>query len=58
MKGYIKAYEFIDGLSYWLFNMKKQDTVELPNLKAYSTKVAINSKKLDNISKVVHYIPD
>ncbi|KAJ9579734.1 hypothetical protein L9F63_004660 [Diploptera punctata] len=58
MKGCVEASEYIDGLHHGTFRLKKQDYVELPTTAAYTGKLGINIKKIQDISKVTHYIPD
>ncbi|KAJ9593391.1 hypothetical protein L9F63_015095 [Diploptera punctata] len=57
-RGCVEASEYIDGLHHGTFRLKKQDYVELPTTAAYTGKLDINIKKIQDISKVTHYIPD
>lgn len=54
MKGYIKAREFIERLASTLFKLNFHVIIRIN----YNAKVPINYKKLEDVSKVVHYIPD
>ncbi|PSN40966.1 hypothetical protein C0J52_22716 [Blattella germanica] len=58
MKDCVEASQYIDGLNNGTFRLKKQNDVELPTTAAYNGKLAINIKKLQDIAKVTHYIPD
>ena len=57
-KGYVQAYEYIQGLVYATFRLAKTNEVSLPSGKAYGGKVPIMKKKLDDVSKVTQYIPE
>lgn len=58
-KGYLVAHEYIDGLAKYIFLLQKPNTrPELPSTKAYNNKVPINTKKMDDIRKIVQYVPD
>lgn len=56
--GYVAVKDFIDGMLTERFNLFKGGNVTLPSLSAYSGNVAIKKQKLDDVSKVMHYIPD
>lgn len=57
--GYIKVSAFIGGMIFETFKLKKgASIVVMPTDKAYNSKIPINSKKIEDIRKVLHYIPD
>ncbi|KAG8307095.1 hypothetical protein J6590_031495 [Homalodisca vitripennis] len=57
-KGYVQTYEYIQGIVSATFRLAKTGKVSLPSAKAYGGPVPIMKKKLDDISKVTHYIPE
>ncbi|KAG8284681.1 hypothetical protein J6590_097758 [Homalodisca vitripennis] len=57
-KGYVQTYEYIQGIVSATFRLAKTGEVSLPSAKAYGGPVPIMKKKLDDISKVTHYIPE
>jgi len=58
LKGYVIASYYIDGIQRVTFNLNKgRENVLLPEDKIYSEKVAVNPKKLQDVSKVRQYIP-
>jgi hypothetical protein len=57
LKGYVKASNFIDGLLSVTFKLNKTKEVLFPEDKIYQDKVAVNPKKIQDISKVRQYIP-
>lgn len=57
LKGYVKASNFIDGLLSVTFKLNKTKEVLFPEDKIYQDKVAVNLKKIQDISKVRQYIP-
>ena len=58
-KGYLTAFDFIDGFSKVSFRlMKGNEEVVLPTIKAYSGQVPITAKKLADVRSIVRYIPD
>lgn len=51
--------QFIDSPVTYTFKLKKTNTVVLPDTKAYPVgKVPIKKEKLQDLQKVIHYIPD
>ncbi|CAH1114844.1 unnamed protein product [Psylliodes chrysocephalus] len=58
--GIVKVRPFIDGLMFHEFSLGKPAGVcpDLPSEPAYSGKIPINFKKMDNIKKLVQYVPD
>ncbi|KAG8316844.1 hypothetical protein J6590_040099 [Homalodisca vitripennis] len=56
-KGYVQTYEYIQGIVSATFRLAKTGEVSLPSAKAYGGPVPIMKKKLNDISKVTHYIP-
>lgn len=57
-KGYVYARDFIDGMSCNVFKLFKAGRLELPSQRAYTGQVPIKVKKLQDISKITHYITD
>ncbi|KAG8245325.1 hypothetical protein J6590_005638 [Homalodisca vitripennis] len=57
-RGYVQTSEFIDGAVFVSFKMNKTDVVQLPTTHAYSGKVPIKKKKINDVSSVLNYIPD
>lgn len=58
-KGYLTASEYIDGLTKASFQLVKgNEEVVLPKAMAYNGHVPINGKKLADLQKIVHYIPE
>ena len=57
-KGYVEAHEFIDGLVKKTFRLMKKDVSGFPTSSAYSSCVPLNSKKLNDLRKLLQYIPD
>lgn len=57
LKGYVKASNFIDGLLSVTFKLNKTKEVLFPEDKIYQDKVAVNPKRIQDISKVRQYIP-
>ncbi|KAG8263550.1 hypothetical protein J6590_030705 [Homalodisca vitripennis] len=57
-KDYMQTYEYIQGIVSATFRLAKTGEVSLPSAKAYGGPVPIMKKKLDDISKVTHYIPE
>lgn len=58
-KGEVKAKTFIGGLQQHTFSLKKtQTTPDLPTTPAYTAKVPINRKKIDDLKKFKNYIPE
>lgn len=58
--GIVKVRPFIGGLVVHEFSLGKPFGVcpELPAEPAYTGKIPINSKKMDNLKKLVQYIPE
>ena len=57
--GIIEARPFIDGLTAFQFPLLKGGCkADLPDKQAYSGPVPINKKKLDDVKKILQYIPD
>lgn len=56
--GYLTGHASIDGINVDIFKLFKGGNLMLPTEKAYSGKVPIKSKKIEDVSKVMHYIPD
>lgn len=59
-KGYVTASEFIDGLVKKTFLLQKPKTgvPQIPTEKAYNKKIPIKDKKIQDVAKIVTYIPD
>ncbi|KAG8326620.1 hypothetical protein J6590_035710 [Homalodisca vitripennis] len=58
-RGYVTARRFIDGLnSDSIFKLYKGGEVILPSERAYNGKVPIKVAKLNDVSKIIHYVPD
>lgn len=52
-------YKHLSLLTVLYFQTKKNNTVVLPDTKAYPVgKVPIKKEKLQDLQKVIHYIPD
>lgn len=58
--GIVKVRPFIDGLIFYEFALGKPAGVcpALPTETAYTGKIPINYKKMDNLKKLVQYVPD
>lgn len=58
--GCIKAYDFIDGIIFHTFRVgsSSQTLYTLPNPAYSSDRIPINIKKINDIKKVMRYIPD
>lgn len=57
--GFLVAREFIDGLSSFKFHLSKNvASPPFPNERAYEEKVPIKTKKLEDLMKVLTYIPE
>lgn len=58
-KGYVVTSPFIDNPVKKTFKLKKTNTIQLPDTQAHPTgKVPIKKKKLQDLRKIIHYIPD
>ncbi|KAL4720658.1 hypothetical protein ACJJTC_018253 [Scirpophaga incertulas] len=58
-KGYLTCSEFIDGFVKATFLLQKPFTIpKIPETLAYVTKIPINEKKMNDIKKIIQYIPD
>ncbi|KAL4708423.1 hypothetical protein ACJJTC_019659 [Scirpophaga incertulas] len=58
-KGYLTCSEFIDGFVKATFLLQKPSTIpKIPETLAYVTKIPINEKKMNDIKKIIQYIPD
>lgn len=59
-KGYVEVCEFIDGFNSETFKLLKIKANELvfPGEKAYDGQVSINIKKINDLKKIIQYIPD
>lgn len=55
--GYVTARSFIEGINT-VFKLYKGGEGSLPTEKVYNGKVSIKQKKLQDVTKIVHYIPD
>lgn len=59
MPGYVKTYDFIDGLNSKTFKMVKNKANQtLPENRAYTEPVSINDKKIQDIIKLIKYVPN
>lgn len=57
--GYVIANDFIDGFVTSTYNLAKTaNKPQLPTDRAYTQKVPIKTKKIEDIAKIVKYIPD
>ncbi|KAF6215779.1 hypothetical protein GE061_000114 [Apolygus lucorum] len=57
MPGYVKTYDFIDGLSSSTFKLaKNRASQDLPSQKAYDGPIAINSKKIADVVELMKYV--
>lgn len=57
--GYVETSVFIDNPVKLTFKLKKANVVQLPNTLSYPMgKVPIKKEKLQDLQKVIHYIPD
>lgn len=56
--GFVMTSSYIGGLLYDVFKLNKTSCVVLPTVKAYNARIPINSKKLQDIKKIVHYVPE
>lgn len=56
--GTVVANTFIDGLMSHTFQLKKTNNVEISPGKSYNNKIPINIKKMQDIRKVMQYIPE
>lgn len=56
--GYVDAYPYIDSLLSQSFKLSKVREVRLPTTPAYDQVVPIKAKKVLDIRKIVHYIPE
>lgn len=52
------AYEFTDIIHSEKLKIFKGGNVVFPTDKVYDVKVLINIKKIQDVAKVVHYVPD
>lgn len=58
-KGYLTCSELIDGFVKATFLLQKPSTIpKIPETLAYVTKIPINEKKMNDIKKIIQYIPD
>lgn len=58
--GYVTASHFIDGVVRFTFRLMKGRPNELPTFpfqKAYKTRIPLNSKKVQDVAKIIRYIP-
>lgn len=56
--GIVKASTYIGGLLFGAFKLNKQPRVIIPTQKAYDSRIPINYKKLQDLKKIVHYVPE
>lgn len=57
LPGYVKCFDYIDGLSSYIFKLiKPNHSPELPTNKAYSEPVPINQNKINDIKQIMRYI--
>lgn len=56
--GIIKASSYIGGLLFSAFKLNKQPRVIISTQKAYNSEIPINNKKLEDLKKIVHYVPE
>lgn len=57
--GYLTTSKFIDGFVKHTFFLQKPNTLpQIPTDKAYKKKIPINHKKIQDVAKIVTYIPD
>ncbi|KAG8330617.1 hypothetical protein J6590_058683 [Homalodisca vitripennis] len=58
--GCVRACEFINGINYLTFRLSKghDNIILLPEEKLYTGKTPVNPKKMQDIAKVIQYIPD
>ena len=55
--GYVIASEWIDGIVKKTFRLTKGgERVHAPQKQAYSSKVTVNTKKLQDVQKIIKYI--
>lgn len=52
------AHEFIDSIHSELIKLYKGDDILLPVTNVYDRKVPINGKKIQDVAKILQYIPD
>lgn len=58
-KGYLTCSEYINGFIKATFLLQKPSThPEITETKAYASKIPINEKKMNDIRKIMPYIPD
>lgn len=59
-KGYVSASEFIDGVKEEVFKLSKVNIrdLSLPTNKAYDGSVGIKKDKIDDVDKIIKYVPD
>lgn len=58
-RGYVTASEHINGLLKHMFLLQKNRvTPSLPTTRAYTEKIPINQKKMEDVRKIIQYIPE
>lgn len=57
-RGYVTAHTFIDGAQCEVFKLYKGGDADPPVEKAYNGRVPIKKKKLEDVAKVIHYVPE
>lgn len=57
-KGVVQCSEFIDSPVKYSFKRSESDVVPLPTASAYNGKVPIKKPKIDDVRKIIQYIPD
>lgn len=54
---FIECHEFIDSFVKYKFKLNKNENVPFPHERAYTTKIPIKRKKIEDVVKIMKYIP-